>query len=261
MQTPFKGNTYITPESARKYKPLTSFGMCLRFYIGYLAITIKSRSLAIKGDYDGENWVKCSIWIFNLIEKFGGRFHIEGLDNLRNTAGNAVVIVSNHMSTLETMIYPGIIRSVMPISFVMKESLLRGKIVGPVMRATEPVAVKRENPREDLTLVLEQGSELLKKGRSVVIFPQSTRSESFIPEKFNSLGVKLARKAGVKILPAALKTDFWGNGKLFRPLSKLSPEKTIHIKFGKPIEITGTGTEQHHQTIEFITSNLAKWND
>ena len=81
------------------------------------------------------------------------------------------------------------------------------------------------------------GVDLLNKGISIVIFPQSTRSVEFNPEDFNSLGVKLARKANVDIVPIALKTDWWGNGKLIKELGPIDRHKHIHIKFGEPMKI------------------------
>ena len=56
---------------------------------------------------------------------------------------------------------------------------------------------------------MEEGSERLKKGKSVLIFPQKTRSEIFNPKEFNSLGVKLAKKNNVPVIPMAVLTDAW----------------------------------------------------
>jgi len=173
-----------------------------------------------------------------------------------------VVIVSNHMSTLETAIFPCIINPVLPVTYVVKESLVKQRVFGPIMRSRDPIVVRRKNPKEDLIKVLTEGQETLRKGRSLVIFPQSTRSVKFMPEKFNSLGIKLARRAGVKVIPAAIKTNFWGNSKIkfMKDFGPISRDKPIHMTFGEPIEIEGTGKEQHQQVIDFITSHTKEWN-
>ena len=119
--------------------------------------------------------------------------------------------------------------------------------------------VGRTDPRKDLEAVMNGGVDLLKNGISIVIFPQSTRSVEFNPEEFNSLGVKLARKAGVEVVPIALKTDFWGNGKLIRELGPIDHHKQIHIKFGEPMQITGNGKEENQRIIDFIKSSLQEW--
>jgi 1-acyl-sn-glycerol-3-phosphate acyltransferase len=127
------------------------------------------------------------------------------------------------------------------------------------MRSRDPIIVGRSDPRKDLEAVMNGGMQLLSKGISIVIFPQSTRSLVFKPEDFNSLGIKLAKKAGVKVVPIALKTDYWGNGKIIKELGPIDRKKLIHFRFGEPIEVTGNGKEENQRIIEFIQSSLAEW--
>jgi 1-acyl-sn-glycerol-3-phosphate acyltransferase len=127
------------------------------------------------------------------------------------------------------------------------------------MRARDPIVVKRENPREDFRTVMARGKELLAGGTSIIIFPQSTRSAEFIPEEFNSLGIKLAKAAGVQVMPVAVKTDFWGNGKYLKDLGAINRSKPIHVVFGQPFSIQRTGKDEHKQVIDFIISHLREW--
>jgi 1-acyl-sn-glycerol-3-phosphate acyltransferase len=132
-------------------------------------------------------------------------------------------------------------------------------ISGSIIRAIHPIAVTRQNPREDLKLVLKQGQALISQGCSIMIFPQATRSSVFNAVSFNSLGVKLARKAGVAVVPVALKTDFQGNGRIFKDMGAVDPSKELYIKFGEPIPVKGNGQEAHQQLVTFITENLTAW--
>ena len=100
----------------------------------------------------------------------------------------------------------------------------------------------------------------MEQGISIVIFPQSTRSVEFKEKEFNSLGVKVAAKAGVKVIPTAIKTDFWGNGKFIKDIGHLDRKQSIYMTFGEPISIKGTGKEEQQQIIDFIKGNLDKWN-
>jgi 1-acyl-sn-glycerol-3-phosphate acyltransferase len=193
-----------------------------------------------------------------LIEKTGGKFHIEGIENIGQT-NEPVVFISNHMSTLETMVFPGIIAPIRPVTFVVKESLTKHPVFGPLMRSREPIVVGRLDPRKDFETVMTQGAELLSKGVSIVIFPQSTRSIIFKPEEFNSLGVKLAKKAGVDIVPVAIKTDFWGNGSIIKDLGPIDRHKPVNMVFGEPIKISGNGKEEAQKVIDFIKSHLVSW--
>jgi 1-acyl-sn-glycerol-3-phosphate acyltransferase len=157
------------------------------------------------------------------------------------------------------MILPSIIGPLRELTFVVKDSLVRHPLFGDVMKSRDPIVVGRTDPRKDLEAVMNGGFEKLNNGISIVIFPQSTRSVEFRPEEFNSLGVKLAKKAGVEVVPIALKTDFWGNGKLIKELGPLDRHKHIHIKFGEPMKISGNGKEENQRIIDFIKASLEEW--
>ncbi|MCK5169254.1 MAG: 1-acyl-sn-glycerol-3-phosphate acyltransferase [Bacteroidales bacterium] len=257
----FPNNLYNTNNEHRRVIGDRIF-LNTRFYfvIKYIQLIFKNRKLALKDKYDRKSWSLSSYDVFKLIENCGGKFHIDGFDNLRNCK-EPVIIVSNHMSAMESMIFPCLIAPFMEVTFVVKESLAKHFLFGPVMRARKPITVGRLNSREDLISVMKQGQGFLKEGTSVVIFPQGGRRETFKPEEFNSLGVRLAKSAGVKVIPMALKTDFWGNGKLVKDLGPINRDKPIHINIGEPVTIKGSGKEENQQIIDFITSNLEVWSN
>jgi 1-acyl-sn-glycerol-3-phosphate acyltransferase len=255
----FDSYTYHTPE-----KEHLSFGdkillnSRLYFTLKYAATVLRTRKEAIRKIYDTKAWTDSSFEIFRFIEDIGGKFHITGMENITKPAGPAL-FRSNHMSTLETMILPSIIGPHRELTFVVKESLVKHPLFGDVMRSRNPIVVGRTDPRKDFEAVMNGGVELLAKGVSIIIFPQSTRSLDFKPEEFNSLGVKLAKKAGVEVVPIALKTDFWGNGKFIKELGPIDSKKPIHIKFGEPFRITGNGKEDNQRIIDFIHTSLEEW--
>lgn len=163
------------------------------FLLSYGRIVLRTRKEAINNIYGTKEWTDSSIEILRLIEKIGGRFHITGMENIIKVV-EPVVFVSNHMSTLETMVFPGMIAPHRKVTFVVKESLVKHPLFGDVMRSREPIVVGRTDARKDFATVMTQGSELLSRGISIIIFPQSTRSSVFKPEEFNTLGVKLAKR-------------------------------------------------------------------
>jgi len=230
----------------------------LYFIYKYGQIMLRSRKLAIAGVYGDEAWADSSYFIMKLIERTGGKFHITGMENIAESP-EPVLFIGNHMSTLETMVLPVIIAPLRRVTFVVKESLVRHPLFGDVMRSRDPIVVGRTDPRKDLEAVLNGGMELLSKGISIIIFPQSTRTVVFRPEDFNSLGVKLAKKAGVKVVPFALKTDFWGQGKILRGFGRLDSRKHIYFRFGKPFEVKGSGKEENQSIIDFIRASLDEW--
>lgn len=260
MNDLFTGDTYKTQHDLPRGLVNSLFlNTRLGFFLPFFRIALRYRSICLKNRDSAQLWVDHSFWIFKTIERSGGRIHLQGLDNLRNVDG-PVVVVCNHMGSMETMILPALLNPYFPITFVVKRSLQTSWLFGPIMRSRKTIGVDRVNPREDFQTVMTEGSKKLGQGISVVIFPQATRELAFIPEKFNSMGIKLARKAKVKILPVALKTDFWGNGKWIKDFGPIEPSKPIHFAFGKALTIEGNGSKQHEQCIDFIRSQTDQWN-
>jgi 1-acyl-sn-glycerol-3-phosphate acyltransferase len=138
----------------------------------------------------------------------GGKVEVEGLGHVAGVRG-PVVFVGNHMSTLETLLLPGFMLPFKDVAFVVKDSLLSYPVFGPIMRAVKHIPVARVNPREDLKAVLTQGEAMLRAGVSVVIFPQATRSVEFSVEEFNTLGVKLAGRAGAPMGGCSRISGWW----------------------------------------------------
>lgn len=260
MPQPVPGDAYTTPPGTRRdLMDRLCFGGTLWFYILHSAAILRLRSLAKRGRFDDAAWVRGSWEILGIMERCGARFHISGLDHLRQVDG-PVVFISNHMSTTETQVLPAFIEPIMNVTFIVKRSLTTMPIFGPVMRARNPITVGRVSAREDMVEVMTEGKNRLQAGTSVIVFPQATRHLVFQPSRFNTLGVKLAGRAGVPVIPIAIKTDFWRPGrgwrKDFGPLDRSQP---IHIEFGAPLAVTGNGKDQHEAVVDFIRTRVLAW--
>ena len=261
MKQYFHGNTYTTPGHMRRaWGDRLLLGSRWWFYYKFLRVVFRSSAQAKKGLYDDDAWAQSSMDVFKIIERSGGRFYIEGLDNLRQDK-EPVVIISNHMSTLETIVFPGLIAPVRKTTFIVKDNLVKARIFGPVMRSRNPIVVGRTNSRQDLETVFRRGPELISEGYSIIVFPQSTRHIKFDAQQFNSLGVKLAKKAGVRVIPVAIKTDFWEIGRYLKDIGRIKRDRPIHIHFGEPLTISGNGREQHQQIVEFIQAKMNEWQE
>lgn len=228
------------------------------FYAKIVHIVWKANRMARKGRYDGKEWVQSSINVIKGLESIGVHFEIQNTDFYRKLE-NACVFVGNHMSILETFVLPCLIQPHLQVTYVVKESLISYPFFGTILRTRDPIVVGRDNPREDLKIVLEEGQKRLRRNVSVIIFPQTTRSTEFDTKKFNTLGVKLAKRAGVPVIPVALKTDAWGLGRKLKDFGKISPTKPVKICFGDPLQINGSGKAEHNTIIEFISDKLNSW--
>ena len=259
MKQYFPDDTYTTATDTR--------GMILDWlllrsrwalYLKIARVVLDTRKPCLAGRFHDAEWADSSYRAVEIIERCGGRFEIAGLDNIRKLKA-PVVLIGNHMSTLETLVLPALIAPLIKVTFVVKEKLIHGPAFGPLMRSRNPITVGRMNPRADLESVLTGGKKRLEQGWSVIIFPQSTRREIFRREQFNSLGIKLALHAGVDVLPFALMTDFWSNGKYLKGFGKLQRKKTIHIVFGSEMKIAGRGKEEHQWIMDFVADHIVSW--
>jgi 1-acyl-sn-glycerol-3-phosphate acyltransferase len=246
-------NTYFSPE-----QPIPWFARrnpTAVFYAKILMIVLKASRLCRKGVYTNDRWIQSSLNTMKALESVGGRFKIQNLAVPR-TRESSCVFVSNHMSILETFVLPCLIQPYRDVTFVVKESLLSFPFFKHVMRNRNPIVVGRANPREDLRTVLEEGQNRLNANISVIIFPQTTRSINFDHKKFNSLGVKLAKRSKVPVIPIALKTDAWGVGHRFKDFGKIRPAIPVHITFGDPLYVKDSGKEEHKFIVDFISNTL-----
>ena len=225
-------------------------------YLGY--VVVRSGVTAWRGRLDDASWAFQSHSLLWRLEWLGARFHITGLEHLRACQGGAV-LVANHMSALETVVLPGQVLPFLPCVFVVKEALLRYPFFGRILRATVSIAITRKNPRADLEKVLEEGPLLLQQGRAIILFPQGTRSQQFTPASCGSLGAKLARRAGVPLVPVALRTDMWGIGWPVKDIGWLRADREVWIEFGPPLPVTGNGRAEHQASMAWIAQKLLGW--
>lgn len=256
----FPGDSYDTPDDVSKsllFRML--LGSRWYFYWNNFWIFCRTGRCGKRGTLTAERQIYYSNLNLRLVERCGGKVHLRGLDHLRALEGRPVVLIGNHMSLLETALFHSVMRGLLDFTFVIKQSLMKVPFFRSIMTALGAIPIGRENPRDDLRAVLEEGTALLNAGRSIVIFPQSTRSETFDPEKFNSIGIKLARRAGVPVVPFALKTDFLGNGKRFRDFGPVRPEREVWFEFGAARKVEGNGQALQQEIIEFIGTRLAQW--
>ena len=257
----FEGmDSYDTPAGVKRS---LMYNLMLRsrwyFYFYNFGIFIRSGLAGKKGVLDKDAQIRFSSENIGLIERMGGHIHLRGLDNLRKCAGKPAVLIGNHMSLLETAVMHAIVREYLDISFVVKKSLLEVPVFRHILKSLHAIPVSRSNPREDLKAVLTEGKKMLESGCTMIVFPQSTRSAVFDPEQFNSIGIKLAKSAGVPVIPMALKTDFLSNGKLCRDLGPVHPENDVWFEFGEPLNIEGNGQLQHQAVIDFISGCFERW--
>lgn len=172
---------------------------------------------------------------------------------------NPVVFAANHLSMLDPLLVLAAVLSHRPIVAVASRHLSRLPVIGDLLSARNTIWVGRGSARADLAKVYEEGVRHLRAGRSVLVFPQSTRRPEFRASEFNSLGVKLAKRAGVPVCPVAVKTDVWAIGKIVRMLGRIHPDRETRLAFGPLLSVTENDLPQRARTIHFIQAQHARW--
>lgn len=253
----YQGTTYKSPE--RKIGWFARLFPSAAFYFKNFMVVWRASYASKRGQYASTDWHSSSTNIVRILEESGCHFDVTGLEHLQNIE-RPCIFIGNHMSTLETFVLPSLI---MPhgfdLTYVIKRSLVDYPVFGNVVKTRDPVVVDRVNPREDLKVVMEEGVKRLEQGRSLIIFPQHTRTVEFDPKQFNSIGIKLAKKANALVIPVALLTWAWSAGKLIKDFGPVCPERTIHFAFGEPFEVTGKGQEEQQRIVDFIQQHLDQW--
>ncbi len=167
-------------------------------------------------------WAHAIIWLLKVI--CGLRHEVEGLETLPD---QPTVIFSKHQSAWETIAY----QTIFPAqAWVLKRSLLYIPFFGWGLAATHPIKIDRATARKALEQVVKQGTEVLKEGRWVVVFPEGTRIPPGEHGTYLASASLLAVRAGVPLVPVAHNAgDFWQR----RALTKRPG--VIRVRIGEPI--------------------------
>ena len=103
-----------------------------------------------------------------------------------------------------------------------------------------------------------EDAERIAKGISFLIFAQGRRQPVFERKGWSSIGAKLAEKAGVPVMPIAVKTDIQPtrpNGKgWFKDFGTVDPSKDIRLRCGPVLK--GSSREMHAASFDWIKAQL-----
>lgn len=120
-----------------------------------------------------------------------------GFDNI--PSDEPVLFVGNHRSLFDVVIAYSLMPNV--TGFVSKKEMIKVPLLSTWMKFLYCLFLDRKDIKKGLKTVL-QGIEYIKKGVSIVIFPEGTRNtmeHGMLPFKEGSL--KFAEKTGCKIIP------------------------------------------------------------
>lgn len=168
-------------------------------------------------------------WARKLLKLAGTEVTVQGAENVPKD--KAVLFVGNHQSNFDIPILLGHIDK--PKAFIAKVELEKFPFISTWMQLMECVFMDRSNLRQSAKAIM-QGIKSLKKGYSMVIFPEGTRTHDGKLLEFKPGALKLATKSGAPIVPVTIN----GSKDIMTKGSNIIRPAKVEIIIDKPIEIT-----------------------
>ena len=163
--------------------------------------------------------------LFSLKQICGVSWSIQGIENIPN---EPCILVSNHQGAWESFFIQTLY---FPSSSIVKRELLFIPFFGWALACLKPIHLTRSKKIISLKKVVRDGSEKLKNGISLIIFPEGTRARPHKGLKTfsNSCGL-LSVKNTVPIIPICHNSGlYWKN----RRFNKQSGE--VQVRIGAPL--------------------------
>lgn len=170
----------------------------------------------------------------------GAKLTVVGKQNVPKD--KPVVFVANHASHLDI----GCLCAALPVNlhFIGKKELMYFPIVGWYMFLAGHIFVDRKNRVKALES-LKQAALKIKAGKSVVMYPEGTRSENGDIGNFKKGAFHLAMQAGVQVVPVSIN----GTEKVWpKSPNKITPGK-VKVTIGKPIDSANYTKEQLNEFV------------
>ena len=167
--------------------------------------------------YIGKFWSLLNVFLS------GTRLTIKGKEKINTNLTH--IVMSNHQSLFDVWALIGKIP--LQVRWIVKSEIRKIPIFGYTLERMGHIYVNRKN-RTEAYISLETASKKIKKGTSVIIFPEGTRSNDGHLLKFRMGGIIMALKSGVPILPVTV------NGSRF-----VLPKNTLALMPGKIEVVVG----------------------
>ncbi|MBR4286618.1 MAG: 1-acyl-sn-glycerol-3-phosphate acyltransferase [Clostridia bacterium] len=173
-------------------------------------------------------------WLTPLVDMAGVEFIFEGKENV--PMDEPVIYTPNHAGLFDI---PAMILGApqVPI-FMAKKEIASFPIIKDWMWVMDCVFVDRKDKTQARSS-LHNAIEMVKNGRSLVIFPEGTRSKTGELGEFKGGAMKIAMETGAKIVPVYIE----GTRACFEQTGNIT-SGTVRVKFLEPIVTNGLTKEE-----------------
>jgi len=192
------------------------------------------------------SWSSATLYVLKFI--CGLNFEVTGKENIPD---KPCIIFCKHQSTWETMALQMFFT---PQVWILKRELLWVPFFGWTLASMKSIAIDRSSGKKALRIIAEEGTQRLKEGNWVVIFPEGTRKRPGDKPDYKIGGAMLASKSGFDVLPIAHNAgEFWPKGQYVKKAG------TIKMVIGPAIKSSELKTKEiHNAAEEWIESTMER---
>lgn len=206
---------------------LTAVAGPLATIVGSLAVIVLSRIAPTSPWIDRTARMWSRIWLMAA----GVRMEVEGQHHI--DPARSYVVVANHFSNLDIMVC--FLAVPLPIRFLAKMELFTIPLLATAMRSIGIVEVDRSAHAAIHDQINVQAKKLIATGRSLIIYPEGTRSRTGDLAVFKKGAFTMAVTAQLPVLPVAIQ----GTYEAWRPHSMRIRGGQVKVVVESPVETTG----------------------
>jgi len=186
-------------------------------------------------------------WARSILAASGIGVAVAGLERLE--PGRAYVFMANHQSNFDIPVLLG--RLPVQFRWLAKAELFKIPLFGRAMRAAGYISIDRTD-RSAAFQSLSEAAEVLRRGVSVMIFPEGTRSLDGKLRPFKKGGFMMAIHAGAPIVPVRIR----GTYAIMPKGARLVRPQAVRVEIGDPIDTAGHTPESKEALMERMRAAL-----
>ncbi len=181
----------------------TKFAFSLIFSKSALKKAQNLKENGSEEEFDKFSYETTTKWAENRLKDCAGEIIVHNSERIPKDKN--VLFVSNHQSNFDILIFMAKIKK--DTGFVAKIELGKVPFLNQWMKNIHCIFMDRDDLKQSMQTILD-GIALLKKGKSLVVFPEGTRSRGDKMGEFKAGSFKLALKSKVPIVPVSLNGSY-----------------------------------------------------